>query len=77
MNIEELATQIANKINNFIPLNERLWRVKDIAEYLHKSKATVHSTIICKPDFPKAIRINGHPLYEAHEVITWVKRHKR
>ena len=42
-------------------VNDRLWTVQDIADYLQLSRSTVYSNVICKPDFPASVRIGRQP----------------
>lgn len=55
---------------------ESLWRVKDIAEYLSLSVSTIYANIICKPDFPQAVRLGKSPRWFPNEVKIWVRRQR-
>ena len=62
--------------------SQRLWSLDDIATYLNKSKVTIQQRIVCKPDFPKPVRIptsagNLGPLWYPKEVEAYVKRHQK
>lgn len=37
----------------------RLWTTEDIARYFQLSRASVYSRILCRPDFPRPIKIDG------------------
>ena len=37
----------------------RLWAVEDIAEYFGLSRASVYTRIVSRPDFPRAIKLEG------------------
>ncbi|NCA70893.1 MAG: hypothetical protein EOM91_22865 [Sphingobacteriia bacterium] len=37
----------------------RLWSCDDIAEYFRLSRASVYTRIVTRPDFPRAIKIEG------------------
>ena len=53
-----------------------LWDAQDIATYLKLAKSTVQSHVICKADFPKAIKINGTRRWKPTEVRAWAERHR-
>lgn len=54
-----------------------LWDSNDVSLYLRRSRRVVVERIVCLPDFPAAIRINGGlPLWEAKEVMAWALSHK-
>ena len=55
---------------------DRLWDAQDVADYPKLAKSTVQSHILCKPDFPKAIRINGTRRWEPQEIKTWAKSNR-
>ncbi|MEX1197836.1 MAG: hypothetical protein WEB57_08265 [Pseudohongiellaceae bacterium] len=70
MMIEELLRELRQ-------VNKReLWDAQDIADYLKLAKSTVKSHIVCKPDFPKAIKINSVRRWEPEEVIAWARKHR-
>lgn len=59
--------------------DDRLWDASDIMEYTKTGKTTVYERIICKPDFPQAIRIptgrgNGIARWYPEEVKEWFKK---
>jgi len=61
---------------------DRLWSLNDIAAYLNRSKNTVQQRVVCKVDFPDAIRIPTSagalgPLWYASEVKAYVKKHQK
>lgn len=79
----ELLLEAINKLSPRIPINVDLWSVREIAAYLKRSESVVRDRITALPGFPQAIRLpvvsgtgKGQPLWEAHEVIAWVKKHK-
>lgn len=57
---------------------DRLWSADDVATYMGLSKASVQQRIICKPDFPPAVRVpttgksKTDPRWEPSEVKKWV-----
>ena len=61
---------------------DRLWSLDDIGAYLNRSKITIQQRLVCKADFPDAIRIptsSGKlgPLWYADEVKAYVKKHQK
>lgn len=76
--IEQIAELIVNKLQPQIPVANQLWDSADIANYLRRSQQVVVDRVVCKPDFPKAIRLepNSRPLWEAKEVMAWALAHK-
>jgi len=74
--IEQLADAI--KAGQAIPQAERLWSKATICAYFDVSGTTLERAIICKPDFPLAIRIAHGPLrWKAAEVIEWADKQRR
>lgn len=85
ISIEELAAQIAQQIRPTVPIEHALWDAGDIACYLRRSPAVVRERIACLPGFPKPYKLpakregritQGHPVWQAIEVINWVKSHR-
>lgn len=61
---------------------KRMWSIADIAAYLNRSKITIQQRVVCKPDFPDAVRIPTRagkvgPLWYQDEVLKWIKKHQR
>ena len=61
---------------------DRLWSVADIAAYLNRSKTTIQTRVVCKSDFPAAVRIRTKtgrvgPLWYPEEVKRYVRKHQR
>lgn len=56
--IEQLADRIVQALEKRKPkrLEETLWSVGQIAEWLGLSKVSVESRVVTRPDFPKALR---------------------
>ena len=56
-----------------IPTESRLWSIATIAEYCELSASHVAQKIVCRPDFPKAIRVGGvgKPRWRGREVMRW------
>lgn len=69
MNVEELIEQLVEKIGN--ATQATLWDAADIGRYLKLAKSTVQSHVICKVDFPKAIKVNGGRRWHPDEVKAW------
>ena len=43
----------------------------DVAAYLGFSVDHTRQRILCRPDFPKALRVTGHPRWKRSEVEVW------
>lgn len=79
--IEELLTAILEELQA-AKRPDRLWSVADIAAYLNRSKVTIQQRVVCKPDFPKAVRIptaSGKvgPLWYKEEVLRYIRKHQK
>ncbi len=81
--IYQLADEIAKRVVPAIPVSVQLWNAKLIGNYLRRSPAAVMERVVTLPGFPKPIRLptqkegsRGQPLWEASEVIAWVRSHK-
>jgi hypothetical protein len=65
-----------------IPVQFDRWDVAMIARVLKRSENYVRNSVICLPDFPKAIRLpvigggRGQPLYKAAEVLAWTDKYQ-
>lgn len=58
-------------------MSEKLWTAAEIADYLNLSKSSVQSRIICKPDFPKAVKLpSGGRRWVPEEVKKWALSHR-
>jgi len=56
----------------------RLWDVADIADYFKLSTSSVYNRLLCKPEFPKAIKIDGiNRRWMPHEVKAYAERHRQ
>jgi hypothetical protein len=63
-------------------MTKRLWSIGDITAYLNRSKITIQQRLVCKVDFPNAVRIPTHtcrvgPLWYQDEVKVYVKKHQK
>ena len=76
--IQEILEELRYQGRN----NDALWDANDIARYMRLSKSTVQSRIICKRNFPRALRMPtsdtgmGGRRWLAKEVKQWVMRHR-
>lgn len=77
---ETLAAEIAKALHAaaVLPHEKRLWSVSRIAEYFDVAETTCYRAILCKPDFPAPIKIEGGPQrWVCGEVIEWAERQRR
>lgn len=77
---ETIASQIAKALQAaaVLPHERRLWSVERICEYFDVSDSTAYRCIICKPDFPAPIKIEGGPQrWVAGEVMAWAENCRR
>lgn len=63
----------AHHVDQSLPMQLRLWRTAEIAQYLKREKRTVAEKIVCRPGFPAPIYLEGtgHPLWRASDIIEW------
>lgn len=79
--IDQIATAVAVKIAQPIPLSVDLWDSATIGQFLKVSAKQVTDRYAPLPDFPKAIRLpapgsgKGHPRWKAVEIIEWAERY--
>ncbi len=60
-----------------IPKGKMLWNAEAVAEYFGLSTSATYRTILCKPDFPEAIKIErGCKRWVSGEVIEWAERQR-
>jgi len=57
-------------------MTDRLWSVADIVQFTGLSRSTVYERIICRPDFPKKIRLARSPLWPSSEDKKWILRQR-
>ncbi|MEB0138824.1 MULTISPECIES: hypothetical protein [unclassified Undibacterium] len=80
--IARLADAVVERSKPSIPLSVDLWDIRLVAGFLKRSESVVRERIVCKSDFPVAIRLptgkgeRGHPLYKVKEVIQWADRYR-
>ena len=58
-----------------------IWNADDIGKFLRLSRSSVQSRIICRKDFPRAIRIptdngSGGRRWYANEVREWIAKNR-
>lgn len=81
MIMQKLLLEILNEIKGLRAANDEIWNVDDIARYLRLSRSSVQSRVICRKDFPRAVRIPtnnglGGRRFYAKEIKQWVKRNR-
>ena len=55
----------------------RLWDAGDVADYFALSRSSAYSRLLCRPDFPKAIRLDGvGKRWKPAEVQAFAERHR-
>ncbi|WP_241086826.1 helix-turn-helix transcriptional regulator [Candidatus Vondammii sp. HM_W22] len=80
--IKHIAQEILEELRYQGRNNDALWDADDIARYMKLSKSTVQSRIICKQNFPRALRMPtsetgmGGRRWLAKEVKQWVMRYR-
>ena len=79
--MEKLLLEILNELKSLRSDNAELWNVDDIAHYVRLSRSSVQSRLICRKDFPRAIRIPtdngmGGRRWYAKEVKHWTARNR-
>ena len=71
---DEILSQILDELRK-TNRNTRLWSVQDIADYFGLSKASAYARIVCKPGFPKPIKLEGvSQRWKPAEVQAWADR---
>lgn len=80
MKIQNLLEEIASELR-ISNSDKRMWSAGDIAAYMGLSKSTVQQRIICKPDFPRSVKIPTGDRFTnrrwyPQEVKNWIKRHQ-
>lgn len=60
-----------------LPVNDRLWSLNEVADYLQVATFTARQKVVCRPDFPAPIRAtDSFRRWVAGEVIDWAKRNR-
>ena len=55
--MQHLLLEILNELKALHATNAEIWNVDDIARYMRLSRSSIQSRIICRKDFPRAVRI--------------------
>jgi phage pi2 protein 07 len=73
---EELLKDILDELKSSNK-NSRLWDIQDIADYFKLSKNSASNRLLCKPAFPKAIKIEGvGKRWKPSEVKAYAERNR-
>lgn len=74
--IETLLSEILSTLKTAQQRN-KLWSIEDLVAYFQTSRSTISRKIVCRPDFPVAIRIDsGVPRWKPSEVERWAERQR-
>lgn len=79
--MQHLLLEILNELKALHATHAEIWNVDDIARYMRLSRSSIQSRIICRKDFPRAIRIPtenglGGRRWYAGEVKHWVSKNR-
>ncbi len=79
--MEKLLLEILNELRAQNITGNDLWAASDIARYMRLSTSSIQSRVICRKDFPRAVRIPtdsgmGGRRWYAKEVKSWVLRNR-
>lgn len=79
--MEKLLLEILGELKSYRAATTELWNVDDIARYIRLSRSSTQSRIICRKDFPRAIRIPtnnglGGRRWYAKEVKYWIAKNR-
>jgi predicted DNA-binding transcriptional regulator AlpA len=51
---------------------DRWWQAEDVGTFLGYSSSHILENVVCRPDFPKALRLDGgRPRWPSNEVRDW------
>ncbi len=78
---QKLLLEILKELKAQRAENAELWAVDDIGNYMRLSRSSIQSRVICRKDFPRAIRIPtdtgmGGRRWYAKEVKFWVSQNR-
>lgn len=60
-----------------MPKEKRLWNAEAVAEYFGISLSAAYRSVLCKPDFPEPIKIEGGcKRWVSGEVMDWAESHR-
>ena len=79
--MEKILLEILNELKAQNVASNELWSASDIARYMRLSTSSIQSRVICRKDFPRAVRIPtdsgmGGRRWYAKEVKNWVLRNR-
>jgi len=79
--MEKLLLEILGELKSYRAATTDLWNVDDIARYIRLSRSSVQSRVICRKDFPRAVRIPtdtglGGRRWYAKEVKYWIGKNR-
>ena len=79
--MEKLLLEILNELKAQQSERLEVWATDDIARYMRLSRSSVQSRILCRKDFPRAVRIPtesgmGGRRWYAKEVKCWLSRNR-
>lgn len=75
--LNQIAEELAKRIDRYIPRDKKLWDAQDCASYLQVTKHHFSERLSNHHDFPQPIRLpsptgkNPHRRWYASEVIQW------
>lgn len=77
----KLLLEILQELRLHRAATTELWNVDDIARYVRLRRSSIQSRIICREDFPRAIRIPtdsglGGKRWYAKEVKYWISKNR-
>lgn len=78
---DKILIEILNELRKQNISNLELWAAEDIARYMRLSRSSVQSRLICRRDFPRAVRIptsgsGGSRRWYAKEIQAWLQRNR-
>lgn len=79
--MEKILLEILNELKAQNVASNDLWSASDIARYMRLSTSSIQSRVICRKDFPRAVRIPtdsgmGGRRWYAKEVQNWVSKNR-
>lgn len=78
IDLEQALIELAKQITaNQLPIQDRLWTSKDIAEYMSLADFTVLQKVVVQPTFPTPTQPTGAAKrWFAGEVILWARQNR-
>jgi len=79
--MERILLEILHELKSHRAATTEIWNVDDIARYIRLSRSSVQSRIICRADFPRAVRIPtesglGGRRWYSKEVKYWIAKNR-